>query len=120
MSDEEAMLTQYSQAPLDLDELLRMHAANPDNLHVLDCIAFRYYTADDLDKAAEFYKKIIDKDSKQVNAYYYLGNIQFRRKQLVAAMMSWRKVVALQPDSKLSKNAEERIEMAMQKVREMK
>lgn len=120
MSDDEELLTQYSQAPLDIEELLRMHEANPDNINVLDCIAFSYYTKDDLDKALEYYKKILAKDPSQSNAHYYVGNVLFRRRQLVAAMMSWKKVVALDGDSKLAKNAQERIEMAMERVREMK
>lgn len=120
MDQDDGMLTQYSQAPLDIDELLRMHQANPDNVNVLDCIAFRYYTADELEKAYDFYQKIVAKDPTQANAYYYIGNIQFRKKQLVAAMMSWKKVIALNPTSKLAKNAEERVEMAMKRVRELK
>ena len=120
MSDEDGMLTQYSQAPLDIDELLRMHEANPDNLNVLDCIAFSYYTQDDLDRALEYYKKILEQDDTLANAHYYVGNVLFRRRQLVAAMMSWKKVIALDPDGKLAKNAQERIDMAMDRVRDMK
>lgn len=120
MSEDDGMLTQYSQAPLDIDELLRMHEANPDNLNVLDCIAFSYYTQDELDKALQFYKKILEKDATQVNAHYYVGNVLFRRRQLVAAMMSWKKVITLSPGSKLAKNAQERVEMAMERVRDWK
>lgn len=120
MDDDDEALTQYTQAPLDLDELLRMHEANPENVNVLDCIAFRYYTADDLEQALDFYKKILVQDGTQANAHYYIGNIHFRRKQLVAAMMSWKKVIKLVPETKLAKNAEERVELAMEKVREMK
>lgn len=119
MSDEEGMLTQYSQAPLDIDELLRMHEANPENLNVLDCIAFSYYTQDDLDKALQYYQKILAQDGDQANAHYYVGNVYFRRRQLVAAMMSWKKVIALDPEGKLAKNAQERIDMALERVREM-
>ncbi len=113
------MLTQYTQAPLDIDELLRMHEANPENLSVLDCIAFSYYTQDDLPKALEFYKKIIAKDPKQVNAHYYIGNVLFRQRQLVAAMMAWKKVIHIDGNGKMGKNAQARIEMAMDRVREM-
>lgn len=120
MVDEDAVLTQYSQAPLDIEELLKVYEDDPKNLQVLDCIAFSYYTKDELDKALEFYKKITQVEPKQSAAHYYIGNILFRKKQIVAAMMSWKKVIKLDPGSKLAENAADRVEMAMDKVREMK
>lgn len=119
MSEEDAILTQYSQAPFDLGELQRMHQANPENLDVLNCIAFRYYTQDELDQALEYYQKILALDAKHPEAHYYVGNVQFRRRKLVAAMMSWKKVIAIDPQSKFAENARERIELALERVRGM-
>lgn len=118
--EDDGLLTQYAQAPLPVEELLQMHEANPDNLEVLDAVAFHFYTHDELDRAMEFYKKLLAKKPKHVDAHYRVGNIHFRRKQLVAAMMSWKKVIQLSPDSKTGRNAKARVERAMDKVRDLK
>ena len=120
MADNDDVLTQYSSAPLDVEELIRMYQANPDNINVLDCLAFKYYTAEQLDKALELYKKIVSIEPSNESAHYYMGNIYYRKKRLVAAMMEWKKVVSLNPDGRMAGKAQERIDAAMQQVRELK
>jgi tetratricopeptide (TPR) repeat protein len=119
-SDDNDVLTQYSSAPLDVEELLRMAKANPDNINVLDCLAFKYYTAETLDQALEIYRQISKLDPKNDSAHYYIGNIYYRQKRLVAAMMEWKKVIKLNTDSKMADKAQERIDAAMQQVRDIK
>ena len=114
------VLTQYSSAPLDVEELLRMYQANPENINVLDCLAFKYYTADQLDKALELYTKISKLQPQNDSAHYYMGNIYYRKKRLVAAMMEWKKVISLNEGGKLAQKAQERIDAAMQQVRDLK
>ena len=120
VDDKNDVLTQYSSAPLDVEELLRMYQANPDNVNVLDCLAFKYYTAEQLDKALELYKKIAKLEPENDSAHYYMGNIYYRKKQLIQAMMEWKKVITLNEGSKLAAKAQERIDAAMQQVRELK
>lgn len=118
-SDQDNLLTQYSCAPLDVDELLQMYEANPENLNVLDCLAFKFYTSDDLDRSLEFYQKIVKMDDKNESAHYYIGNILYRKKRVMAAIMQWKKVVSLDPESKLAQKAQERIDQAMNQIRDM-
>ncbi len=119
MSDEE-VLTQYSTAPLDLEELLKMYRANPENVNILDCLAFKYYTANDLEKALDFYKKILLIEPDNVNALYYIGNIYYRQKKLVNAIIYWKKVVAQEgADPKMKEKAEGRLSAAMEQMKKL-
>ena len=114
------VLTQYSSAPLDIEELLRMAEANPDNVNILDCLAFKFYTGEQFDRALDFYQRIVKIQPENESAHYYMGNIFYRQKRLVAAMMEWKKVISLGSDGKLAAKAQERIDAAMQQVRDMK
>jgi tetratricopeptide (TPR) repeat protein len=116
----DGVLTQYSSAPLDIEELLRMAEANPDNVNILDCLAFKFYTTEQLDKALELYGRIVKLQPENDSAHYYMGNIYYRKKRLVAAMMEWKKVISLSSDSKLAAKAQERIDASMQQVRDLK
>ena len=116
---ENELLTQYSQAPLDEDELLRMAEANPDNINILDCLAFKFYTSEQLDRALEFYKKIVTLDDQNESAHFYIGNIFYRKKQIMAAIFEWKKVIGLGTDPKLADKAQERIDAAMKQIQSL-
>jgi len=96
-----------------------MYEANPENVNIIDCLAFKFYTADQLDKSIELYKQIVKLAPTNETAHYYLGNIYYRQKKLVAAMMEWKKVISLNESGKMAAKAQERIDAAMQQVREL-
>lgn len=118
--DKNNVLTQYSSAPLDIEELLQMYKANPENVNVMDCLAFKHYTSEQNEDALKVYKAIVAIQPENESAHYYMGNIYYRTKRLVAAMMEWKKVIALDTDKRLAEKCKERIEAAMQQVRELK
>ncbi len=121
MSDEKKnVLTEYSSAPLDTEELLQMYKANPTNVNIMDCLAFKHYTNEQNEAALRIYKEIVALQPDNESAHYYMGNIYYRTKRLVAAMMEWKKVIALNQDPKLVEKCTQRIEAAMQQVRELK
>jgi len=118
--DQNNVLTQYSSAPLDIDELKAMYEANPENINIMDCLAFKHYTNEQNDEALKIYKEIANIQQDNESAHYYMGNIYYRTKRLVAAMMEWKKVIALDKDKKLIEKCKQRIEAAMQQVRDLK
>jgi tetratricopeptide (TPR) repeat protein len=109
--DGEAVLTQYTSGDgQGVEEMERMLAKDPENLQLLDWLAFMYYSNNETEKAIDTYGRIITLDSSNAAQHYYLANSYYKANRVEEAVETWRKVCELKPDGKLARKAKKRID----------
>jgi len=97
---------------LDIDEIERMLQAQPDNKELRDWLAFSLYTNNRFKEAIKHYIILIAQSPANENYHYYLGNCYYRSGLKALAIVEWKKVTQINPDGKLAKKAQERIQKA--------
>ena len=108
--EEAALLTQYTSGDGGgVEEMERMLEQDPNNLQLLDWLAFMYYSNNDIKKAIQTYTRIIEIEPNNASQHYYLGNCFFKNNQKEKALAEWNTVIALKPNSKYARKAQERI-----------
>ena len=109
-AEEAALLTQYTSGDGGgVEEMERMLERDPNNLQLLDWLAFMYYSNNDISKAIQTYSRIIEIEPNNASQHYYLGNCFFKNNQKDKALAEWNTVIALKPNSKYARKAQERI-----------
>jgi tetratricopeptide (TPR) repeat protein len=104
------VLTQYTAGDgQGVAEIEKMLEKDPENLQLLDWLAFMYYSNNDTEKAIGTYNKIIKIDPSNASQHYYLANSYYKANQVEEALTHWRHVVTLKPDGKLGRKASDRI-----------
>ena len=110
-TDGDAVLTQYTSGDgQGVEEMERMLEKDPQNLQLLDWLAFMYYSNNETEKAIQTYGRIIDLDSSNAGQHYYLANSFYKANRIEEALEAWRKVCELKPDGKLARKAQKRID----------
>lgn len=105
------VLTQYTTGDgKGVEEMERMLAKDPDNLQLLDWLAFMYYSNNETEKAISTYSRIIAIDPGNAGQHYYLANSYYKAKRIDEALRHWRKVCEIKPDGKLARKASSRIQ----------
>lgn len=111
------LVTQYQEGTgegiEEIDAKLREDPNNPD---LLDWLAFMYYSNNQMDKAIEIYQRALNLNYENETQHYYLGNSFYKIGNVDRAVEEWEVVVSLKPDSKIAKNAQERITKARQEA----
>jgi tetratricopeptide (TPR) repeat protein len=82
------------------------------DLDLQDWLAFMLYTNNQLDEAIELYKRLLTSNHRSENQHFYLGNAYFKKGLVKLAVEEWKRVVLLDPESKLGQKAKVRIEQA--------
>lgn len=109
-TDRSALLTQYTSGDGGgVDEMERMLAVDPDNLQLMDWLAFMYYSNDEIDKAVAAYSKIIALEPGNASQHYYLGNCYCKMGNNEQARIQWEEVQRLKPGSKYAQKAGNRM-----------
>ena len=108
--DDGDVLTTYSSAPFELDELENMLSADPDNEMLLDIAAFKYYTSGALDKALSSYQRLVKLNYEKALYHFYLANTYFKLKRPVEARAEWEATRTLDPHGNYGKKAAARID----------
>lgn len=89
-----------STQPLDqakVADLMQKLSANPKDVQTLGALGDLYFQAGDYKTAASWQQKIVDIDSKHVNARLALGAALFNMGDGAAAEKQWLEVVAIDP-----------------------
>jgi tetratricopeptide (TPR) repeat protein len=112
MKQEEAeLLTKYTAGTGEgIAEVEKLLVSDPNNVDLLDWLAFMYYSNNDTDKAIETYKRALAIKPDNENQHYYLANSYFKKSNQAEAKKEWSEVIRLKPNSKIAKNAQERID----------
>lgn len=105
------LLTKYTAGTGEgINEVEKLLASDPNNVDLLDWLAFMYYSNNDTDKAIETYKRALAIKPNNENQHYYLANSYFKKSLNEEARKEWQEVIRLKPNSKIAKNAQERID----------
>jgi len=114
-ADGSGVLTQYKAGNgQGISEVAAMLEQDPNNLELLDWLAFMYYSNNMLDDALATYNKALTLDPGNVNQLYYLGSTYFKMGDKDKAVECWCKVIELKPDSKIASKAKTKIEKSSQ------
>ncbi len=111
--DKEAdeILTKYTSGTGEgINEVEKLLEGDPNNVDLLDWLAFMYYSNANIDKAIETYKRALSIKSDNENQHYYLANSYYKKGMMSEAKKEWSEVIRLNPNSKIAKNAQERID----------
>lgn len=112
MKQEEAeLLTKYTAGTGEgIAEVEKLLVSDPNNVDLLDWLAFMYYSNNDTDKAIATYKRALGIKPDNENQHYYLANSYFKKGNYAEAEKEWNEVIRAKPNSKIAKNAQERID----------
>lgn len=114
--EEEELLTKYTSGTGEgIAEVEKLLVSDPNNVDLLDWLAFMYYSNNETDKAIETYKRALSIKPTNENQHYYLANSYFKKGMQAEAQKEWSEVIRLKPGSKIAKNAQERIDFVATK-----
>lgn len=110
-AEEEELLTKYTAGTGEgINEVEKLLEGDPNNVDLLDWLAFMYYSNNNIEKAVETYKRALAIKPDNENQHYYLANSYFKKGMMTEAKKEWSEVIRLKPNSKIAKNAQERID----------
>ncbi len=110
-AEEEELLTKYTAGTGEgINEVEKLLEGDPNNVDLLDWLAFMYYSNNNIDKAIETYRRALSIKPDNENQHYYLANSYFKKSMTAEAKKEWNEVIRLKPNSKIAKNAQERID----------
>lgn len=105
------ILTKYTSGTGEgISEVEKLLEGDPNNVELLDWLAFMYYSNEKIDKAIETYRRALSIKSDNENQHYYLANSYFKKGMMTEAKNSWNEVIRLNPNSKIARKAQERID----------
>ncbi|MDD3147476.1 MAG: tetratricopeptide repeat protein [Candidatus Riflebacteria bacterium] len=110
-AEEAELLTKYTAGTGEgINEVEKLLEGDPNNVDLLDWLAFMYYSNNNIDKAIETYKRALSIKPDNENQHYYLANSYFKKQMMAEAKKAWSEVIRIKPNSKIAKNAQERID----------
>lgn len=114
--EEQELLTKYTAGTGEgISEVEKLLESDPNNVDLLDWLAFMYYSNNEIDKAIGTYKRALVIKPDNENQHYYLANSYFKKGNYEEAKKCWKEVIRLKPNSKIAQNAQERIDFTMKK-----
>ncbi len=109
--EEQELLTKYTAGTGEgIAEVEKLLVSDPNNVDLLDWLAFMYYSNNEIEKAINTYKRALAIKPNNENQHYYLANSYFKKQMYADAKREWEEVIKLKPNSKIAKNAQERME----------
>ena len=115
--DDSDILTGYTSAPFELEELEEMLKNDPENEMLLDIAAFKYYTSGALDKALDSYQRLVKLNYKKQLYHFYLANTYYKLNRITEACAEWETVRGLDGHSAYGKKAEQRLKILVPKAK---
>lgn len=107
----ESVLTDYARGDgQGIEEIEKMLEKDPENLQLLDWLAFLYYSNDQTEKAIDAYTRIISIDPSNPTQHYYLANSFYKANRIDEALSHWQTVLSLDPNGKMAEKAREKLE----------
>ncbi|MFC1742402.1 tetratricopeptide repeat protein [Candidatus Riflebacteria bacterium] len=105
------LVTKYTEGTGEgIAEVEKLLESDPDNVDLLDWLAFMYYSNNQTEKAIEVYKKALNINPNNENQHYYLANSYYKKGMVDEAIKEWNEVIRLKPHSKIGQNSQQRID----------
>ncbi len=109
--EQEPIFTEYVMGDgSGVDEVENLLAADPDNPELLDWAAFMNYTNHNYENALNQYRRVLELNPDNPQAYYYLGSIYARLERYSEAIKNWTVLVEQYPTHKVAAKARPKIE----------
>jgi tetratricopeptide (TPR) repeat protein len=83
---------------------------NPNNLDIMEWLAFKLYSVSNYEEAEQLFRNLIANDHRAGVQHFYLGNLLAKTGREQEAVKCWRQTVALIPKDVKAKKAQARIE----------
>jgi tetratricopeptide (TPR) repeat protein len=103
--------TEYSQK-VDRAELERIESRllkDPQNLELMDWVAFMFYSNGVPDKAIEYYRRLAAARPRNASYQYFLGNLHQQQGELEPARECWNQVVSLDLEGEYAARARRKL-----------
>jgi tetratricopeptide (TPR) repeat protein len=112
MGDSTRPFTNYSNktSAEEISKLEALLAENPEDIHILDWVAFTHYSNQNFKRSIELYKQLLEKEPTTASFYYFIANSYYREGFYDEAKTSWTKAIELDVKGKFSKKARQRLE----------
>jgi tetratricopeptide (TPR) repeat protein len=112
MAIDDLELTAYQNKQVSEEELRRLEALlaeNPDDLQIVDWVAFAQYCTGNYARAAELYRRCIQREPQTASFYYFLGNCLYKQAMRDDAIRAWEMAADLDRAGSFRKKAEDRL-----------
>ena len=96
--------------PLELKEAKRQLEENPNDLQAKDWYAFLCYRYGHHDQSIQHFAELVDGGSEKPEHFFYLGCALAAVDNFEIALEMWQKVTAKEPDSRLARKCQRRID----------
>ena len=96
--------------PLELKEAKRQLEENPDDLQAKDWYAFLCYRYGHHEESIQHFAELVDGGSEKPEHFFYLGCALAAVENFEIALEMWQKVTAKEPDSRLARKCQRRID----------
>ena len=116
MGDEELTFTSYKRQQVsqeELDQLEALLAESPDDLQVMDWVAFAQYCTGNYPRAADLYRRCIDREPQTASYYYFLANAVYKLGDRDEAIRNWEMASNLDTVGLFRKKASEKLAKAL-------
>jgi len=113
MSADRIELTQYQSKNVSEEELKNLESLlseNPDDIQIIDWVAFANYCSGNLARAVELYRRCIDREPQTASFYYFLGNALYRQGAEPDAVAAWEMAISQDRTGMFRKKAQERLD----------
>ncbi len=109
MSDE---ITQYGQRKdlAELEKIEKRLAADPQNLELMDWVAFMFYSNGLPQRALEYYVRLAEARPGNPSYAYFLGNLHHQMDDQPAARVWWDKVLSLDLEGEYAARARRKLD----------
>lgn len=113
MTSDPLELTSYQSRNVSQEELKNLEellSDNPEDLQIIDWVAFAHYCSGSLDRAVELYRRCIDREPQTASYYYFLGNALYKLGVAGEAEAAWQMAIDQDRSGMFRKKAQERLD----------
>jgi tetratricopeptide (TPR) repeat protein len=112
MDRDELELTSYKNKQVSEEELANLEGlleASPDDLQILDWVAFAHYCSGNYERSVELYRRCIDREPQTASYYYFLGNALYKQTKTEEAIEAWEMASSMDRQGLFRKKAQDRL-----------
>ncbi|MBI2943677.1 MAG: tetratricopeptide repeat protein [Candidatus Wallbacteria bacterium] len=103
--------TQYAHKTdaADLERIEKKLLEDPQNIELMDWVAFMFYSNGVRDKAFEYYERLTAARPRYPSYHYFLGNLHYQKGDRAAARECWARVLSLDREGEYAGKARNKL-----------